>query len=117
MRFGWQTRLTRSSDINRVLQHGKRLNCGVFLLFALPREKVDETVPTRLCPVVSKRVSKRAVDRNRVKRRLRSLYRDCQTDLPPLTDLVVVARSGVMNATYEELTQRLKKACAHYKRE
>jgi ribonuclease P protein component len=116
MRFGWQTRLTRSSEINRVLQKGKRFNCGVFLLFALPREGGDEIRMTRICPVVSKRVSKRAVDRNRVKRRLRSLYRDHLAELPPRTDLVVVARTGVLDASLEELGQRLKKACAQYNR-
>ena len=113
MHFGWQTRLARSSEINRVFEQGKRLNCGVFLLITAERNKLESTQPpTRGCFVVSKRISKRAVDRNLLKRRFRALFRENYNDLPGGLDLVFIARRSMLSTNFEELQERFLKACA-----
>ncbi|MEQ9825873.1 MAG: ribonuclease P protein component [Puniceicoccaceae bacterium] len=116
MHFGWQTRLARSSEINRVFKEGKRHNCGVFLLIAAersPEARVERT--PRLCVIVSKRISKRAPDRNLLKRRFRALYREYHELLPDHLDLILIARQGMLTTPYAELQQRFKKACAKLK--
>jgi ribonuclease P protein component len=115
-RFGYQSRLTRSTEINRVFTQGKRLNCGVFLLFLYQRPPESTMPRPRICGVVSKRVSKRAADRNLLKRRIRSLLRECHLLLPQNYDLVMVARASMLQVPYAELLSRFKKACGNLDR-
>ncbi|MCG8527973.1 MAG: ribonuclease P protein component [Opitutales bacterium] len=112
MRFGWQTRLARSSEIDRVFRNGRRQNCGAFLLITCRRENVSGQSTPRMCVIASRRVSKRAVDRNRLKRRMRALYRLNQSIIPEGYDLVMIARNSMMNSKFAELDRRFKKACA-----
>ncbi len=114
MHFGWQTRLARSSEIKRVFKEGKRHNCGVFLLIAARRRQTDPQsgYRTRACVVVSKKVSNRAVDRNLLKRRFRALCRENHLLLPSNLDLVLIARKSMLNASFQDLELRFKKACA-----
>ena len=113
MHFGWQTRLARSSEIKRVFKAGKRHNCGVFLLIAAGRQTDPQTEHrTRACVVVSKKVSNRAVDRNLLKRRFRTLMRENQLMLPNNLDLVLIARKSMLQTSYQDLDVRFKKACA-----
>ncbi len=62
---------------------------------------------SRLGTVVSKKVSKRAHDRNRVKRLLREYFRTRRAEVAPPLDLVVVAKRGApalgLAAVAEEL--------------
>jgi ribonuclease P protein component len=115
MHFSWQTRLARSSEIKRVFSEGKRLSCGVFLLIAAPNTSHPEQGVARACVIVSRKVSRRAVDRNRLKRQLRALYREHQSLLPADMDIILIARSGMLTAAYADLQMRFKKACANLK--
>jgi ribonuclease P protein component len=47
----------------------------------------------RMGMAVSRKVSKRAVERNRIKRSIRESFRSARTTLPPL-DILVVARTS-----------------------
>jgi len=116
MHFGWQTRLARSSEINKVFEKGKRLNCGVFLLITAERgNRETRQEQTRGCFIVSKRISKRAVDRNLLKRRFRALFRENYDALPTGLDLVFIARRSMLTTSFEELQERFLKACAKLK--
>ncbi len=57
----------------------------------------------RLGVTVSRRVSRRAVDRNRIKRRLREIFRRERGVLPDGVDVVLVARPAALDASYETL--------------
>ena len=70
--------------------------------------------PPRLGLAVSRKVDKRAVGRNRIKRRLRERFRQLRARLAPGA-YVVVARSGAaraegaaLNAAFEHLLRRLR---------
>ena len=63
----------------------------------------------RLGVVVSKKVSKRAVDRNLIKRRLREIFRLNQHDLAKV-DLVLIAKKNILAADYQDLSDGLLKA-------
>ena len=60
----------------------------------------------RLGLAVSRRVSSRAVDRNRIKRQIRESFR-LNRDLLPPVDIVVIPRPPARHASRQELRQAL----------
>lgn len=64
--------------------------------------------------IVSKKVHKRAVQRNRIRRRLRELVRHCLTGehrerFAPYRTLVFIARNGSLDASYQDLKAHLER--------
>lgn len=53
-----------------------------------------------------------AVIRNRVRRRLREVYRLVEPDLKPGYDIVVVARSAAVEADFSLLERNLRQLCS-----
>jgi len=105
-RFPRIARLTRGSDIQRVIQQGKRIrtvHLDVRMLASpLAISRVGVIVP---------RHQQSAVDRNRLKRRLRELVRlELLPALPslrepPAVDLALRARREAYRASFEELAR------------
>ena len=70
---------------------------------------LPNTVNTgRLGITVSKKVSKRAVDRNRIKRLVRESFRDLHTSLPN-NDFVIIARNNAAKAENRTIIETLVK--------
>ena len=64
----------------------------------------NNTETNRVGITVSKKLGK-AVVRNRIRRRLREVYRLSENRFAPGWDIVVVARSRCLTASFEKLTQ------------
>jgi ribonuclease P protein component len=77
--------------------------------FTILARASEQTTP-RLGLTVSKRVAKRAVDRNRVKRLARETFR--QLNELPNWDFVVLARPAAASATKAELRRSLERLFA-----
>ena len=90
--------LKRNSDFRRLYAKGKSAATSRLVVYSRRREG-DRS---RLGITVSTRLGK-AVVRNRVRRRIREIYRTNETRLRPGTDLVVVARTRAVTSTYREL--------------
>ncbi|MBS7458962.1 ribonuclease P protein component [Coralloluteibacterium stylophorae] len=93
--FPRSLRVRASADYGRVFAdcrrvHGKAWRLHVQLRTAQPSGEADRDVP-RLGLAVSRRVSKRAVERNRIKRTGRESFRRVAASLPP-GDYVLVAK-------------------------
>ena len=86
-RFPRRRRLTRPDEFNRVYGQGRRTRQGPLVVHALP----NACGHARLGLSVSKKVGN-AVDRNRVKRRLRDAFRHLQHQLPGSYDLVITVQ-------------------------
>ena len=87
--FPRSRRLLKPDEYRRVFNDGRRSADRHFLVLALPNGLID----ARLGLAVSKKTSRRAVERNRIKRLIRESFRLHQRTLCGL-DLVVVSRSG-----------------------
>ena len=92
-----ERRLARTSDFASVFRQGKRYHDPLISLYALPNARQI----SRFGFSVSKRVSKAAVVRNKVKRRLREVAR--AASVCEGWDLVLVPRKDAASATFQEL--------------
>ena len=95
--FPRAARLTRPSEFTRVFKQGRRSHSRYFILIAKSGGE-----RARLGLAVGRKVSPRAVARNRIKRIVRDAFR--RTALPPV-DLVVVARNGCGRADTDALRE------------
>ncbi len=95
--FPRAARLTRPSEFTRVFKQGRRSHSRYFILIAKSGGE-----RARLGLAVGRKVSPRAVARNRIKRIVRDAFR--RTALPPM-DLVVVARSDCSRADTDALRE------------
>ena len=82
-------RLLSPGDFAALRRGSKRLAAQYFHCEFRPTEHDS----ARLGMAVSKRVSKRAVERNRIRRQIRESFRLCRTALPSC-DVLVVARTA-----------------------
>jgi ribonuclease P protein component len=88
-------RLSRSRDFDAVYRHGRSVSTRYLVLYAFPRGYEDEIgSEARLGLAVSRKVGG-AVDRNRVKRRLRDAFERVSSELPAGHDYVLVVRPGL----------------------
>lgn len=94
-RFPVSHRLVHSHEFDAVFKGNEtRLGCSTLLILA----KRNQRGLNRLGMVVSKKSVPRAVDRNRVKRRIREVFRrQLAADINGL-DVVVLTRTGARNS-------------------
>lgn len=95
--FPRAARLVRPAEF-AALRGGKRLACRHFHV----ELRFTDRDTARLGLAVSKRVSKRAVDRNRLKRLARDSFRRARTGLPSV-DLVLMARPSAVDVDGADL--------------
>jgi ribonuclease P protein component len=89
-------RLSRSRDFDAVYRHGRSVSTRYLVLYWFAREDGPEAV-ARLGLAVPKSVGS-AVVRNKMKRRLRELFRTRAEALPQDQDYVLVVRPGLAKA-------------------
>jgi ribonuclease P protein component len=94
-----RNRLSRSKDFDTVYRHGRSVSTRFLTLYWFVREDGDES--PRLGLSVPKKAVASAVARNRVKRRLRELWRARLEALPPGRDYVLIVRPGLAEAAEE----------------
>jgi ribonuclease P protein component len=91
-------RIRRAGDFAALRHASGRLGGRCFSV----RYRPNGLDQARLGLAVSKRVSKRAVERNRIKRVLRESFRRARFELPPV-DVVVMAREAAAGVPGNEL--------------
>ena len=97
-RFLRTHRLTARRQFLAVYERGRRIRCNSFTVFALPNE-LDHC---RLGITATRKIGN-AVQRNRVKRRLREIFRRNRTDLVPPLDLVINAYAQAITCNPADL--------------
>jgi len=89
-----RNRLSRSRDFDTVYRHGRSVSTRFLVLYWFPR---DDQGDPRLGIAVPKGTGS-AVERNRVKRRLREAWRARLPQIPPGRDYVLIARPALAEA-------------------
>lgn len=112
-----QNRLRHRRDFSRVYQRGTRLNSLALSLRAYSRVKQahppeQSSHPVRIGFSISQKISKRAVIRNRIKRRLRAAFRQLLPRVQDGWDLILVVRPDAVECDYLEFLQQLEQLLA-----
>lgn len=93
-------RLRKQKDFDRVFgKDGAFFSQGFLSLKAVP----GEADRTRFGFIVSNKISKRAVRRNRTKRLIREAVRLVQSGIKPGCDVVVMARADLSEKSFKEV--------------
>ena len=96
-------RLTDNKDFQNVYRRG-RYNATAFLSVNVLPSKFG---PTKVGVVASKKVAKKAHDRNAVKRKVREVVRLAYTRLKPGQNIVISVRSAALSRDYKTLEKDL----------
>lgn len=94
--------MRRSTDFAQTLRSGARSSGRYLVVHARPATSPTPAEPARVGFVVSKAVGN-AVQRNRVKRRLRASMSELLASLPTGAAVVVRAKEGATEATFAQL--------------
>ena len=95
-------RLLKPGDFAALRTASRRLNARHFIAEFAPNNRAG----CRLGQAVSRRVSKRAVDRNRIKRLIRDSYRHMRLQLPAI-DILLIARTSAVQTPAATLREDL----------
>ena len=98
--------LKKNSDFRRLYAKGKSAVTPYLVLYARPNRLGEN----RLGYTVSVKIG-HAVVRNRVRRRLREIYRLNAPRLRQVYDLVIVSRSRAVGCAYRKLDAAFLRAC------
>ncbi len=99
-------RLTKSKDIQQTSMRGRSFFNPLFVL----KYRAASLVEPRFGFIVSTKVSKRAVERNRIKRVAREQIRSIITDFKT-GDYVIIVKSKASGKTPTELRASLSQLC------
>ena len=115
--FPKEVRLRRRSEFLKVQDKGHKLAADCLLCLVLPNGRPDGL--TRLGLTVSTKVGPSVV-RNRIRRRLRELFRVRKESLPKGLDMVFIARSSAKEADWPRLVRAYERIerelCQRYRK-
>jgi len=96
--FSKEERLRKDREFREVFDHGRSLGGSTVAFYFLP----NQVGFPRAGFIVSKKVSKRAVDRNRARRLMREVFRLNKHRLGPY-DLIFIARKGILGRKFQDV--------------
>jgi len=99
--FGRARKIKKRGEISRLFKEGRRWECSCFTLIY----EENALGYGRLGVIVSKKLGN-AVERNRVKRMFREVYRCNVRNSPPFFDILIKPRPGVKTGFWDAAEQK-----------
>ncbi len=97
-------KILKSEDFLSIRKSGKRYRTEKFIFYVLP----TDLSTVRLGMAVSTAVSKKAVERNKIKRWIREFFRTHKEVFPTSTDIVVNVKRGSVFKNYKEIEKEFE---------
>jgi len=101
-----ENRLSQRSDILKVKEDGELINAS--LLSLLIYRNKDKKIK-RFGVVVSKKISKRAVDRNKVKRLIMESLKNNLNKIEGGLEILFLVKKNILGKKYKEVEEEVKK--------
>ena len=104
-------RLKGRSDFQTVYKKGIRRSSRYFILRAFPTStnSAIKTIDTKIGISISRKVSKKAVERNRIKRQIRAVFRSLLPRISSPWLIVIVVKPEAKECKYEHFLRELEK--------
>lgn len=106
-----QRRLVKEKDFEKIFKRGKSYYSHLLGVKVLS----GEFDYNRYGLIVSSKVSKKATDRNRLKRQLRAAAKELDSQLAAGFDLAIMALPALLNQDYKTIKSELEKILAKLK--
>ena len=107
--FPRSARLLKHSAFDRVYREGRRIFLGNLTVFFRRRDPAEAEIGPRVGFTVSRALGN-AVQRNRIKRRMRAVTRLHLASLQASVDVVINPKKAVLNIGFAQLKQELENA-------
>ncbi len=101
-----EKRIKKRKDFEIIFKNSKSLRNGLFIL----KVAKNSLQTSRFGFIVNQKVSKKAVVRNKVRRRLVAVVKDIEKNIKPGIDLVFIALSGIEKKEFLEIKEAVKTA-------
>jgi ribonuclease P protein component len=98
-------RLKHWRDFKTIYSQGKRFRGHALAIILLPKA----ATPSQIGISISRKISKKAVVRNFIKRRIRHACRTLISDLEPGWQIIITVRPEALECEYEHFLQELKR--------
>ncbi len=105
--LGPHRRVKHRQDFLRIQKQGRKLRAPHFLLSIVARNPDEQS---RIGVTITTKVHKRAVKRNKLKRRIRHLFRTHRASLRAPVDIVVIALTGATELGFTEVRDEFLEA-------
>ena len=93
-----RNRLSRSRDFDSVYRHGRSVSSRYLVLYSFARPPDEEACSDLRLGLAASRQVGVAVERNRIKRRLRAAFDEIAASVPQGSDYVLIVRPGLVEA-------------------
>jgi ribonuclease P protein component len=97
--FASKNRLRRKNDIDNVFKKGKAITGGLFFL----RFVKNNLNINRFAFIVSCKISKKSVLRNKIKRRLREATKQAEKETQQGFDFLITAKPTIIDRDFKEI--------------
>lgn len=94
-----QYRITNPKDFERINKTGKQIG-NQYIIIKFLKNELDYS---RIGFIISNRISKKAVERNKIKRQLREISRLSFDQIPAGYDIVVYVKTKILTIDFGEL--------------
>lgn len=106
-----QFRLSKEKDFKKIFKFGKFVRAGVFSLKILANNLENN----RYGIVISSKVSKKAVERNKLKRQFRAAIRELDGQIVRGFDLIIMVFPSALGKEYRFIKSELKESLSTLK--
>lgn len=94
-----ENRLKKREDFNNISKKGNII-AGKLIFLKFLKNKLDFS---RFGLIVSLKISKKAVIRNKIKRQLRSIIKENFSNIKSGLDIIVITKPEIVNKNYQEI--------------
>ncbi len=95
--------LKKENDFKKVFSQGEVFGNRTFVMYFIKNRSADN----RLGIIVSKKISKKAVVRNKIRRRIKEAYRLNEDKIASGYDVILIARESIKTTDYRTIEKSL----------